>query len=225
MNKDIYKYITNCGLCRWKKAKLQMYPFQVTDIQDWPFDKIAIDLITDLNVCMSGNQHILTIIEHLTKWLEAFQIPNKKVDTIVHIFINNYLPAHMWPRYILSDNGMQFKNQLMDNVLQQLGINHISSILNCQQSSRKLEVFHKYLKSILKKLCENDSLGPVPQPGTRELSCNSTPCHRWNNLLLCLGERPQSALAPTARTHAIFSWQSGFMMPKFRNALSGSSHI
>ena len=30
--------------------------------------KIAIDLITDLNVSTSGNQHILTIINHLTGW-------------------------------------------------------------------------------------------------------------------------------------------------------------
>ena len=31
-----------------------------------PFNKIAIDLITDLTVSMSENQHILTIIDHLT---------------------------------------------------------------------------------------------------------------------------------------------------------------
>ena len=53
--------------------------------------KIAMDLITDLNVSISGNQHILTIIKHLMRWPEAFPIPDKKVDTIVHDFIDNYL--------------------------------------------------------------------------------------------------------------------------------------
>ena len=43
----------------------------------WKGDKIAIDLVTDLNVSTSGNQHILTIIDHLTGWLEAYPIPNK----------------------------------------------------------------------------------------------------------------------------------------------------
>ena len=47
MNKDIQKYIANCVLCRWEKAKVQQYPLQMTEIPDRPFDKIAIDLVTD----------------------------------------------------------------------------------------------------------------------------------------------------------------------------------
>ena len=48
MNKDIWKYIANCVLCRRDKAKVQQYPLQMTEIPDRPFDKIAIDLVTDL---------------------------------------------------------------------------------------------------------------------------------------------------------------------------------
>ena len=62
----------------------------------------------------------------------------------------------MCPRYILSDNGTEFKNNLMDQVLQQLGIDRIFSAPYHPQSNGKLEVFHKYLKPTLKKLCEND---------------------------------------------------------------------
>ena len=78
---------------------MQLYPLQMMDVPDWPLNKIAIDLVTDLNVFMPGNQHILTIIDHLTGWSEAFPIPDKKADTIVFVFINNYLPVHMCPRY------------------------------------------------------------------------------------------------------------------------------
>ena len=44
----------------------------------------------------------------------------------------------------------------MDQVLQQLGIDRIFSAPYHQQSNGKLEVFHKYLKPTLKKLCEKD---------------------------------------------------------------------
>ena len=74
-----------------------------------------------------GNKYTLTIINHLTGWPEAFPIPGKSAYTIVSTFINHYLPVHMCPRYILSDNGTEFKNQLMDQVFQQLSINHIFS--------------------------------------------------------------------------------------------------
>ena len=82
-----------------------------------PFNKIAVDLITECETLTSGNKHILTISDHLTGWLEAFPILGKSADTIVSIFINKYLPVHMCPRYILSDNGTEFRNKFMDQVL------------------------------------------------------------------------------------------------------------
>ena len=51
---------------------------------------------------------------------------------------------------------MELKNQPMDQVLQQLGLDHIFSAPYCPQNNGKLEVFHKYLKPTLKKLCEKD---------------------------------------------------------------------
>ena len=71
-------------------------------------------------------------------------------------FINHYLPVHMCPRFILSDSGTKFKNQLMEQVLQQLGTDCIFSAPYHPQSNGKLEVFHKYLKPTLKKLCKKD---------------------------------------------------------------------
>ena len=149
----------------------------------------------------------------LKGWPEVFPIPNKKAETIVYIFINNYLSVHMCPRYILSNNWTEFKNQLMDNVLHQLGIDYIFFTPFHPQSSGKLEVFHKYLKPSLKK--QPGQLGPIHQPGTCQLSCNSTPYHRSNNLLPHLWERPKSSPTPTARTHTMTSQCPGFWITKF----------
>ena len=125
MNKDIRKYIANCVLCRCEKAKVQQYPLEMTEILDRPFHKIAIDLVTECEMSTSGNKHILTIIDHLTGWPETFPIPNKSADTIVSTFINKYLPVHMCLWYILSNNGKEFKNNLMNQVFQQLGIDRV----------------------------------------------------------------------------------------------------
>ena len=89
MNKDICKYIKDFTLCKREKAIVQMCPLQMRDVPDGAFGKIATDLITDSNVSMSGNQHILIIIDNLTGWPESFWIPDKKTDTIVYVFINN----------------------------------------------------------------------------------------------------------------------------------------
>ena len=55
MSKDIPKYINNCALYKREKAKTQVYPLQMTDIPDRPVNKIAIDLVSDLNISASGN--------------------------------------------------------------------------------------------------------------------------------------------------------------------------
>ena len=60
------------------------------------------------------------------------------------------------PQVILSDNGTEFKNNLMDQVLKQLGIERIFLAPYHWQSNGKLEVFHKYLKPTLKKFREKD---------------------------------------------------------------------
>ena len=74
MNKDIHKFITNCSLCHREKAKIQNYPLQMMEIPSRPFNKIAIDLVTECETSTSGNKHIITINDHLTAWPEAFPI-------------------------------------------------------------------------------------------------------------------------------------------------------
>ena len=156
MNKDIHKYIANSALYHKEKAKIQNFPLQMTEIPNRPFNKIIIDLVTECKTSTSRNKHILTIIDHLTGWPEAFPIPEKSANTIVSTFINKYLPVHMCLRYILSNNGTEFKNILMDQVMKQLGIKWIFLAPYHPQSNGKLEVFHKYLKLTLKKLYEKD---------------------------------------------------------------------
>ena len=114
------------------------------------------DLVTDLTESNRGNKHILTIIDLLTGWPEAIPIPNKSADTITKAFIRHYLPRHLCPRFILSDNGMEFKNQTFDRVMKELGIERIFSAPYHPQSNRKLETFHKFLKPTLKKMCAED---------------------------------------------------------------------
>ena len=126
------------------------------EIPDRPFDKIAMDLVTDFTESNKGNKHILTIIDLLTGWPEAILIPNKSADTITKAFIRHYLPRHMCPRFILSDNDTEFKNQIFDKVTKDLGIKRIFSAPYHPQSNGKLETFHKFLKPPLKRMCAED---------------------------------------------------------------------
>ena len=157
-SKDIRKYIAQCAHCHIEKAKVQAYPLQMTEIPEFPFDKIAIDLVTECEASNSVSKHILTIIGHLTGWPQSFPIPDKSADTIVSTFINQCLPVHMCLMYILSDNGTDLKKTPHgSSTLTYLEIEHIFSEPYHPQSNGKLETFHKYLKHTLRNLYEKDS--------------------------------------------------------------------
>ena len=156
MAKNVKDYIQRCPACRQEKACVQLYPMHMMEIPDRPFNKIAMDLVRDFTESNKGNKHILTIIDLLTGWPEAILIPNKCADTITKAFIRHYLPRHMCPRFILSDNGTEFKNQIFDKMTKDLGIERIFSAPYHPQSNGKLETFHKFLKPTLKKMCAED---------------------------------------------------------------------
>ena len=178
----------------------------MTEIPDRPFDKIAIDLVTNCKISTSGNKHILTIIDHLTGWPEAFPIPDKSADTIVTTIINEYLPVHMCPQYILSDNGTEFRNSLMDQILQQLGIDRIFSAPYHPQSNGKLEVFHKYFKPTLKKLCEKDPANWDKYLNQVLTSYRITPkpSNGRITILSSIWQRPQPTITSASGTHTTF---------------------
>ena len=82
MAKDVKDYIQRCPACQQEKARVQSYPLHMMEIPDRPFEKIAMDLVTDFTESNKGNKHILTIIDLLMGWPEAIPIPNKSADTI-----------------------------------------------------------------------------------------------------------------------------------------------
>ena len=225
MNKDIRKYIA-VSFADVTKQKFSNIPYRWQKFLTGHLRKIAIDLVTDCETSTSGNKHILTIIDHLTGWPEAFPIPDKSANTIVATLINHYLLVHMCPRYILSDNGTECKNNLMDQVLQQLGIDRIISAPYHPQSNGKLKVFHKYLKPTLKKLCENDPANWDKYINQVLASYRITPnlATAESPFFLVYSRRPQFATSPTPRTNAMFPWRPWLWQITLRNTQIGISN-
>ena len=95
----------------------------------------------------------------------------------------------------------------MDQVLQKHGIDHIFSAPYHPQSNGKLEVFHKYLKPTLKKLCKKDLanwdkyLNQVlaTYRVTPNLATAETP------FFFCLCQRPKFTTTSTSETNAMIA--------------------
>ena len=169
------------------------------------------DFVTECETSSLGNKQSITIIHHPTGWPEAVPIPDKSADDILSTFINQSLPVHMCLRYILLHNGMEIKNHLMDQVHQQLGIDCIFSVPYHPQNNGKLEVFHKYLKLTLKKLCKKDPSNWDKYINQVLTSYRVTPNFATAETLFSFGlwKRPQLTFTPTSGGDAMIPRRSG----------------
>ena len=98
----------------------------------------------------------------------------------------------------------------MNQILQHLGIDRIFSAPYHQQSNRKLEVFHKYLKPTLKTLCKKDPTNWDKYLNQALASYRITPNLKMaeSAFFPSIWQRPQPPLTSTAGTHETFPRRS-----------------
>ncbi|CAD6185164.1 unnamed protein product [Caenorhabditis auriculariae] len=116
-----------------------------------PLEIVALDLI-DMGRAASGNRYILTIIDHFTKFAAAHPIQNKIGETVATTLTENWLLRKgRIPETILTDQGNEFKNDLMETVTKMMGSKHVQTKSYNSRENGCVGRFKRTLESILKK--------------------------------------------------------------------------
>lgn len=72
---------------------------------------------------ITGNQYILTIMDYFTKWAEAIATPNKSACQVANALFKLFMRMGI-PRVITTDQGSEFNNQLNQQLMTVLEIDH-----------------------------------------------------------------------------------------------------
>ena len=75
-----------------------------------------------LPVTSHGNKHILVVMDHFTKWCEAFATPDQKARTVAEILVNKVFSPFGPPAVLHSDQGAHFESNLMHDICTLMGI-------------------------------------------------------------------------------------------------------
>ena len=120
-------------------------------ILDKPFDGICLDCVGSLERSKQGFKWILTCIDLHSSFLLAVPMKSKSTDDVIHAYVKNILPQIGPSRFILTDNGMEFKNDTMGNVLNRLNMEHRFTTVYFPRGNSRLENSHTLLKRSISK--------------------------------------------------------------------------
>jgi hypothetical protein len=122
MRMEAEAVIGNCYACQHYEdasgKKLPPRPTQVIEALG-PWDVLHMDFVGPISpASRSGNRYILVVVDHFSKWVEAFPTPDKSAATVAKILGDEIICRYDAPRAILSDQGSEFVNEVVTKLLQ-----------------------------------------------------------------------------------------------------------
>ena len=146
-------HVKACKLCQMHNKQVVKYNKLNFKAQPAPMKFISMDLIGEFYPpSKQGNRYALTVVCMHTGYTFCIPIPDKSAATVAKAYINNVYCWFGASHKILTDNGTEFKNALLDKVAEEIGVEHkIYSPPYHPQSNGKIEAFHYFLKACIAK--------------------------------------------------------------------------
>jgi transposase InsO family protein len=156
--RDVCNYIKKCLTCCQRRPRATRVPMQSMDIPDRPMEVVSIDLQGPFPESAKGNRYIATIVCQMSGWPEAFAIPDKRADTVANVLLSHFLPTHSVPEVLISDNGTEFCNEVLDYLAKKMGIKRIRTSPYHPEANGRCERLHRTLNDIIAKRVSKNQL-------------------------------------------------------------------
>lgn len=143
MRAHVKAFFRQCPLCQKSsviKQQILTHPFTTASYE--PMERINIDTIGPFDKDDHGNTYIITIIDCFTRWIELYAVKDTTVATAAHVLIQ-HTGRFGAPNKILSDNGSQFVNAIIQEYLKLMGTEHIRTLAYSHEENGLVERANK----------------------------------------------------------------------------------
>ena len=119
---SVQMHIQQCMPCQRKSPpKPDKAPMKTIDVGE-PFTFWALDYMGPMPEITRGNKHILVVMDHFTKWCEAFPTKDQKASTVAALLVSKVFSRFGPPLVLHSDQGSNFESSLMHEICNIMGI-------------------------------------------------------------------------------------------------------
>lgn len=125
MFRDTVIYVKSCQRCQQHKVSQAGAPGEMGQrVATRPWEIVAVDVMGPLPRSKSGYEYIVIYQDQFSKWVEIEAIRKANAKTIQRTFLDRVV--HRWgaPRVLVSDNGTEFINAIIQRTCDELGVKH-----------------------------------------------------------------------------------------------------
>jgi hypothetical protein len=154
---DIRMAIDRCTQCRLKNpgSRGQLGPRMEMPYPQNPFELISMDFVGPMAETARGNRYLLVIVDHCTRWADAYALPNMYAEWIAKVLVENYYKYNGVPDLILTDQGANFMSKLLRELHQILQVKILRTTAYKPSTNGKTERLNGILVRCLAKMCED----------------------------------------------------------------------
>ena len=97
-------------------------------------------------------QKILVVTDHFSRFVQAYKVKDKRAITIAKCLYDNYFRHYGFPRHLLSDQGTEFCNAVLNEMCIYLNIKKLHTSPYHPQMNGAVECVHQTLERMIAKL-------------------------------------------------------------------------
>ena len=154
MKADIEHFVNNqCRCLKQKKPTLNQREPLKPILTSEPFEIISIDFL-HLERSSGGYEYILVVVDHFTRYAEAYATRNKTAKTAADCLFNNFFMRYGFPKRIHHDRGGEFQNTLFEQLESLSRTEHSRTTPYHPEGNGKAERFNRTLLGMLRTLPE-----------------------------------------------------------------------
>ena len=147
MSEEIRTYIQNCERCiRYKQQphQAELVPLNAS----YPLQTIHMDFL-QIGSKKEKDVNVLVITDHFTRYAQAFVTNSQRTNTVIEVFIDQYVVHYGWPEKILTDQGTSFEAKLFQDLCDEAKIRKMRTTPYHPMGNGQPERFNRTLLTII----------------------------------------------------------------------------
>jgi transposase InsO family protein len=126
MRETIEQYIRTCDPCHRRKEYREMIA-PLGDVEEPKnlFKVTSMDITRPYPTTQRRNKYPLTFIDHLTKYVEAFPIPDHTAETCAKVYASQIVTRHGSGSTLITDQGREFMSSFFQKTCKILGVRRL----------------------------------------------------------------------------------------------------